>query len=96
MNVIIAAGGTGGHLYPAIALAHEFLRQEPSTEIRFVGTSRGIEVKVLPHEGFELNTITALPVMGLGPRQALTALFALPRGVRESVAILKQHRADLV
>ncbi|HJU04449.1 MAG TPA: glycosyltransferase, partial [Nitrospiraceae bacterium] len=96
MRLVIAAGGTGGHLYPAIALAREFLRQDPSTAIRFVGTQRGIEVKVLPHEGFDLTTITALPVMGLGVGQALVALLSLPKGIRQSLGILKGFRADLV
>ena len=57
MNVVIAAGGTGGHLYPAIAVAREFLRQDEETHIVFVGTSRGIESTVLAHEGFELDLI---------------------------------------
>ena len=53
MTIVIAAGGTGGHLYPAVALAREFLRRDPSTNILFVGTVRGVESKVLAHEGFE-------------------------------------------
>ena len=96
MRVIIAAGGTGGHLYPAIALAHEFLRLEPDATVRFVGTSRGIEIKVLPHEGFDMDLITALPVMGVGLRRSLSAFLSLPTGVRESITLLKRHRADLV
>ena len=54
MTIVIAAGGTGGHLYPAIALAREFLRRNPMTKVLFVGTTRGLESKVLAHEGFEL------------------------------------------
>lgn len=96
MKIVIAAGGTGGHLYPGVALAREFLRQDPSTEIRFIGTARGIEVKVLPHEGFTLETITALPVMGLGLRKAFSALCSFPKGLSQSTALLKRHRADLV
>ena len=64
MNVVIAAGGTGGHLYPAIAVAREFLKRDPSTRILFVGTTRGIERKVLAHEGFPLQCIDANPLMG--------------------------------
>jgi UDP-N-acetylglucosamine--N-acetylmuramyl-(pentapeptide) pyrophosphoryl-undecaprenol N-acetylglucosamine transferase len=96
MRLIIAAGGTGGHLYPGIAIAREFLRQEPATMTRFVGTVRGIEGKVLRHEGFDLETITAWPVMGLGVWQAFIALLVLPKGVWESIRILKRYRADLV
>ena len=93
---MIAAGGTGGHLYPGIALAREFIRHDPSTTVRFVGTARGIEVKVLPHEGFDLDLITALPFMGLGIRKAVSAILALPGGLGQSTTILRASRTDLV
>ncbi|MBM4133009.1 MAG: undecaprenyldiphospho-muramoylpentapeptide beta-N-acetylglucosaminyltransferase [Nitrospira sp.] len=96
MRIVIAAGGTGGHLYPAVALAREFLRQDQATEVLFVGTARGIESKVLPHEGFELQMIAAKPVMGRSWRQAVLALLSLPVAVRQAVAILRARRADLV
>jgi UDP-N-acetylglucosamine--N-acetylmuramyl-(pentapeptide) pyrophosphoryl-undecaprenol N-acetylglucosamine transferase len=92
----MAAGGTGGHLYPGVALAREFLRQDPSAVIRFVGTSRGIETKVLPREGFDFELIAALPVMGVGLPQALSAMRSLPTGLRQSVRLLRKHQADLV
>jgi len=95
MKVVIAAGGTGGHLYPAVALAREFLRQDAGSRILFVGTPRGIEGKVLPHEGFELTMIAAQPVMGRGAVRAAAALLALPRAVAQAVGILRRHRADL-
>ncbi len=96
MNVVIAAGGTGGHLYPGVALAREFQRQEPQTGVLFVGTLRGLETKVLPHEGIELVTIPALPVMGVGVLRAARALLWLPTGIRRSVQILKSRHTDLV
>lgn len=96
MTIIIAAGGTGGHLYPGVALAREFLRTDPSATIRFTGTRRGIEGKVLPHEGFALDYITALPLMGLSLRQRLAALLSLPMGLWQSVSLLRRYRADLV
>lgn len=96
MIIIIAAGGTGGHLYPGVALAREFLRKDPSATIRFIGTARGIEGKVLPHEGFALDYITALPLMGLSLRQRLAALVSLPKGLWQSLNLLRRHRADLV
>ncbi len=96
MRIVIAAGGTGGHLYPAVALAREFVRQDRTTQVLFVGTARGIESKVLPHEGFELQMIAAKPVMGRGWRQAVLALLSLPVAVRQAVAILRARRADLV
>lgn len=96
MTVVIAAGGTGGHLYPAVALAREFLRRDPSTKILFVGTARGIESKVLAHEGFELALITAKPVMGKGVLAMAQGLLSLPVGLWQSLRILCARQADLV
>jgi UDP-N-acetylglucosamine--N-acetylmuramyl-(pentapeptide) pyrophosphoryl-undecaprenol N-acetylglucosamine transferase len=96
MTIIIAAGGTGGHLYPGVALAREFIRKDPSAAIRFIGTTRGIEGKVLAHEGFALDYIAALPLMGLSVRQRLAALLSLPRGLRQSVKLLRRYHPDLV
>jgi len=55
MTIVIAAGGTGGHLYPAVALARAFQQKDAATSIVFVGTARGLESRVLAHEGFELE-----------------------------------------
>ncbi len=96
MNIVIAAGGTGGHLYPAIALAREFLKRDPSTRVVFLGTARGIESKVLAHEGFELKLIGAKPVMGRGIREAITALIGLPVVIVQAIRLLRSKRADLV
>ncbi len=96
MNIVIAAGGTGGHLYPAVALVREFLKRDPSTRAVFIGTTRGIESNVLAHEGFELKLIASKPVMGRGIREAVTALIGLPIAVVQSIGILRSRRADLV
>ena len=96
MTIVIAAGGTGGHLYPAIAVAREFLLRDPSTRVLFVGTTRGIERKVLAHEGFPLQCIAANPLMGKSPVQMVKALITLPMSLWQSLSILKKQRADLV
>lgn len=83
-------------MYPAIALAREFLRRDPSAAIVFVGTTKGIESKVLVHEGFPLELITAKPVMGKGLADALRGLLSVPAGLWQSWKILGAHRADLV
>jgi UDP-N-acetylglucosamine--N-acetylmuramyl-(pentapeptide) pyrophosphoryl-undecaprenol N-acetylglucosamine transferase len=95
MRVIIAAGGTGGHLYPGVALAREFARLEPGSETIFVGTDRGLETKVVPREGFELITITARGVMGRGMWGAVQGLAAVPVGLLQCLAICRQRRPDL-
>ncbi len=96
MNVVLAAGGTGGHLYPAIALAREFQRAVPNTSVLFIGTSRGLEGKVLAHERLPLQLITARPFMGGGLGKAVWSLVALPAGVWQSLRVLRRQRASLV
>ncbi len=96
MTVVIAAGGTGGHLYPAVALAREFLHREPDTSIVFVGTERGLEGTVLSQEGFALERVAARPVMGRGLAGAAGALLSLPVACWQSVKVLRGRRADLV
>jgi UDP-N-acetylglucosamine--N-acetylmuramyl-(pentapeptide) pyrophosphoryl-undecaprenol N-acetylglucosamine transferase len=96
MNVVVAAGGTGGHLYPAIAVAREFLRQDSATQVVFIGTSRGIESTVLVHEGLELELISAKPLMGKRLLERGRALAALPVSLGQSLRLLKRRRADLV
>lgn len=96
MTIVIAAGGTGGHLYPAVALAREFLHRDPMTKVLFVGTSRGLESKVLAHEGFELVLINAKPVMGKGLTEVLKGLCAMPLSLWQCGRILSQRQARLV
>lgn len=96
MTIVIAAGGTGGHLYPAVALARAFQRKDAATGIVFVGTARGLESKVLAHEGFELVLINAKPVMGKGVIGAARGLLSLPISLWQCLKILKARRADLV
>lgn len=96
MRVVIAAGGTGGHLYPAIALAREFQARDSRSTILFVGTTRGIESRVVPHEGFPLRLITAKPLMGIGLWGRVKALLALPIGVWQALRILWEQRATVV
>jgi UDP-N-acetylglucosamine--N-acetylmuramyl-(pentapeptide) pyrophosphoryl-undecaprenol N-acetylglucosamine transferase len=96
MTIIIAAGGTGGHLYPAIALAREFLRRDPTIHVLFVGTIRGLESKVLAHEGFELALISAKPVMGRGLAGLIKGLCAMPVSLWQCRKILRKRGAGLV
>lgn len=96
MTIVIAAGGTGGHLYPAVALAREFLRRDAATKILFVGTARGLESKVLAHEGFELALIDAKPVMGRRLLEMMAGLAAMPVSFWQCLRILRQRQARLV
>jgi len=57
VTLVIAGGGTGGHLFPGIAVARELLRRMPGARVSFVGTARGLEARLVPKEGFELDLI---------------------------------------
>ena len=96
IRVIIAAGGTGGHLFPGIALAHEFRRREARARITFVGTARGLETKIIPKEKFELRLIPATGWVRLGGFRKIMALLRIPGGLWRSWRILKEVRPHLV
>ena len=96
MRVILAGGGTGGHLMPGLAVAREFQRRDARTEILFVGTEQGIEFKVLPKEGFRLETLKVRGMKGRGVRGVLDALYGVPASVARSLAILREFRPDVV
>ena len=96
MRVILAGGGTGGHLFPGLAVAREFQRRDPKTEILFVGTTQGIEFRVLPKEGFKLETLAVKGIKGRGVRGWLDAVYGVPASLLRSWAILKKFRPDCV
>ena len=96
MRVILAGGGTGGHLFPGLAVAREFYGRGASTEILFVGTEQGIEYRVLPKEGFRLETLPVKGLKGRGGRGLLDALYGVPASVMRSLAIIKKFRPDCV
>ena len=63
-TIVIAGGGTGGHLFPGIAIAEEFNRREKGWEVIFIGTGKDLEKRMLPRWGFKLMTVPALPLKG--------------------------------
>ena len=95
MRVIFAGGGTGGHLFPGLAVAREFQQRDSMTEILFVGTEQGIEARVLPREGFRLETIPVRGLKGRGIRGLLDAAWGIPAGLLRSLAIIRNFRPDL-
>lgn len=96
MNVVIAAGGTGGHLFPAIALASELRRREEKSTIVFFGTGRELERRVLAREGFTLECIAARGVVGQAWWKAVKALCLVPVGVWQALHLLRKWQAALV
>jgi UDP-N-acetylglucosamine--N-acetylmuramyl-(pentapeptide) pyrophosphoryl-undecaprenol N-acetylglucosamine transferase len=95
-KVVIAGGGTGGHLFPGIAIAEEFTRRKEGWEIIFIGAGRGLERRILPHWGFKLITIPAAPLKGRSWGGKAAGLFALFLGVWWSLAILRRISPRLV
>jgi UDP-N-acetylglucosamine--N-acetylmuramyl-(pentapeptide) pyrophosphoryl-undecaprenol N-acetylglucosamine transferase len=96
MRVILAGGGTGGHLFPGLAVAREFQRRDANVDILFVGTAQGIEFRVLPKEGFKLETLVVKGIKGRGWRGWLDALYGVPASFARSLAIIKTFRPDCV
>jgi UDP-N-acetylglucosamine--N-acetylmuramyl-(pentapeptide) pyrophosphoryl-undecaprenol N-acetylglucosamine transferase len=78
LRVVVAGGGTGGHLFPGIAVARELLRRQPDATVTFAGTARGIETRVIPREGFELDLLRSVGWRGRSPVALARALLLLP------------------
>jgi len=96
MRIIFAGGGTGGHLFPGLAVAREFQRRDARTEILFVGTAQGIEFGVLPKEGFKLATLQVKGLKGRGVRGVLDALYGVPWSLWRSLKIIRRFRPDCI
>lgn len=96
MKLIIAGGGTGGHLFPGIAVAEEFLARDPANEVLFVGTERGIEARAVPAAGYRLELISAAGIRGKRGFSQFTGMAKMAYGYAQSRKILKAFRPDLV
>ena len=95
-SVVIAGGGTGGHLYPGIAVARELLRRVPGAVVTFAGTARGIEARVVPREGFALDVLRSSGLKGTSPAALARGLALLPLGGVDAWRIVSRRRPDLV
>jgi UDP-N-acetylglucosamine--N-acetylmuramyl-(pentapeptide) pyrophosphoryl-undecaprenol N-acetylglucosamine transferase len=96
MRLVIAGGGTGGHLFPGIAVAEEVLARDPASEVLFVGTARGIEARVCPKLGHRLELIDASGLKTVGALGAVRGLARVPRALCQSRRILRAFRPDCV
>ncbi|NNC02247.1 undecaprenyldiphospho-muramoylpentapeptide beta-N-acetylglucosaminyltransferase [Corallococcus exiguus] len=96
MKVLIAGGGTGGHLFPGIALAEEVVTRHPANEVVFVGTEKGLEARVVPKEGYPLELVKVQGLKGKGLIGLLKGLIALPMAFLASFRILSRHKPDVV
>ena len=92
MKLLIAGGGTGGHVFPAIAIAREWLSRGVEREVVLVGTQRGIEMKLVPQAGLPLETIRVAGLKGKGGATLLRNLAMLGNGLADSFGVLKRHK----
>lgn len=96
LRVVIAGGGTGGHLYPGIAVARELLAERPGAIVTFVGTTRGIESRVVPREGFELDTIRSGGLKGKSIADRARGASLIPLGLLDAWRVVSRRRPHLV
>ena len=96
MKVIMTGGGTGGHIYPAIAIANKIKKENKDAEILFVGTQKGLESSLVPENGYEIKTIT---VRGFNRKKLLTnfkTITDLLKGIKEAKKIIEDFNPDVV
>jgi UDP-N-acetylglucosamine--N-acetylmuramyl-(pentapeptide) pyrophosphoryl-undecaprenol N-acetylglucosamine transferase len=96
MRVLIAGGGTGGHIYPGITLASTIKEADPSHEILFVGTNRGLEADVVPRTGYKLHILN---LSGIPRRLSLgiiKSVFRAGKGMMDTVRLLRSFKPDVV
>jgi UDP-N-acetylglucosamine--N-acetylmuramyl-(pentapeptide) pyrophosphoryl-undecaprenol N-acetylglucosamine transferase len=92
LKLLIAGGGTGGHVFPALAVAREWLGRDQGREAVFVGTRRGMEMRLVPQAGLQLETIRSAGLKGMGALRLARNLLQLGPALWDSAAILRRHR----
>jgi UDP-N-acetylglucosamine--N-acetylmuramyl-(pentapeptide) pyrophosphoryl-undecaprenol N-acetylglucosamine transferase len=96
LRLVIAGGSTGGHLFPGIAIAEEFMRRNPQNHILFASTGRPFELEILAAKGFEHRALRAEGLKGRGVLNQARALLKVPAGMYDAVRILSWFRPHLV
>ena len=94
--LLIGGGGTGGHIYPAIAIAREYLARDASRRVVFVGTERGLEKNIVPKAGFPLEFIDVGGLKGKGGLDLVRNLFRVPLGLMQAFRLVGKHRPTVV
>ncbi len=96
MRMLVAGGGTGGHVFPGVALAEEVVTRHPENDVVFVGTARGLEARVIPAAGFPIELIQVTGLKGKGAATFLASLFRLPRAFLQCWRLLRRWQPDVV
>jgi len=95
VNIIITGGGTGGHLFPGIAIAEEFKLQNSKNNILFAGTGNQFERTVLKNK-FNITAISAMGIKGMGIKAKINSILTLPKGVLDSFKIIKRFKPNMI
>ncbi len=95
-TVLLAGGGTGGHIFPGIAIARELLERIAGCEVIFVGTQQGLESRIVPAQGFRLLTIRSAGITGKSLTARLRGLALIPVGLVQSLRLIGRFRPGLV
>jgi UDP-N-acetylglucosamine--N-acetylmuramyl-(pentapeptide) pyrophosphoryl-undecaprenol N-acetylglucosamine transferase len=95
MRLLIAGGGTGGHLYPGVAVAQELLSRGEGHEVRFAGNSRGLEARILPPLGFSMTPIRSGGLVGVGALSKLRGGISTVAGFKDSAGLVASFRPDV-
>jgi UDP-N-acetylglucosamine--N-acetylmuramyl-(pentapeptide) pyrophosphoryl-undecaprenol N-acetylglucosamine transferase len=95
LRVLIAGGGTGGHIIPALAVARELVARH-SAEVLFVGTARGMESRLVPEAGFNLRLVDVGPLKNVSLMTRLSSAFALPRSIFACIRMIREFRPNTV
>jgi UDP-N-acetylglucosamine--N-acetylmuramyl-(pentapeptide) pyrophosphoryl-undecaprenol N-acetylglucosamine transferase len=96
MKILIAAGGTGGHLFPGIALAEAFKEKDDGTAVLFVGTGRDLDKRTMIPAGCDFEAIDAAGVKGKNPLRVLAALLHIGKGIMQALLIIRRFAPQLV
>ncbi len=95
-TILVATGGTGGHVFPGLAVADELVRRDPATRVVFAGTARGLETRLVPRAGYDLELLPILPLNAISPARTLRGLAALPWGMARAAALVRRLRPAAV
>lgn len=95
-RIMVAGGGTGGHLFPGLAVVDELRRRVPDLAVKFVGTARGIESRILPERGEALELLDVTPLKGQGLGARFRSFARIPTAMRKASALMDDFEPDLV
>ncbi len=96
LRILFTGGGTGGHLFPAVATAEAFKNKHPSTSVFFIGTRRGVDERTLAAHGFTFQNICCYGLKGKNFRELLKAVSVLPFSYLQAMIIIRRFRPDLI